>query len=89
MDAFVEVPGLRVSLEHDEYDYLSPHAVIRFTKDWRGASRDEIYRAMAAGDPPVYLHDIFNPDELAVNPFNLDDEELGIVIERLREELVG
>lgn len=89
VDAFVEVPGLRVSLEHDEYDYLSPHAVIRFTKDWRGATRDEIYRAMAAGDPPVYLHDIFNPDELAVNPFNLDDEELSIVIERLREELVG
>ena len=89
VDALAEAPGLRVTLEHDEHNYLIPHAVMRFTKEWRGPSRNEVYQAMVDGDPPVYLHDIFDPDELAVDPFNLDDEELGIVIRRLGEELLG
>lgn len=88
VDALAEAPGLRVTLEHDEHNYLIPHAVMRFTKEWRGPSRNEVYQAMIDGDPPVYLHDIFDPDELAVDPFNLDDEELGIVIRRLGEELL-
>ena len=89
VDALAEAPGLRVTLEHDEHNYLIPHAVMRFTKEWRGPSRNEVYQAMIDGDPPVYLHDIFDPDELAVDPFNLDDEELSIVIRRLGEELLG
>ncbi len=89
VDALAEAPGLRVTLEHDEHNYLIPHAVMRFTEEWRGPSRNEVYQAMIDGDPPVYLHDIFDPDELAVDPFNLDDEELGIVIRRLGEELLG
>ena len=89
VDALVEFPGLRVTLEHDEWNYLIPHAVIGFTREWEGAGRDEVYRAMVDGDPPVYLHDIFNPDELAVDPFNLDEEELQIVIRRLGETLGG
>lgn len=89
VDALAEAPGLRVTLEHDEHNYLIPHAVMRFTKEWRGPSRNDVYQAMIDGDPPVYLHDIFDPDELAVDPFNLDDEELGIVIRRLGEELLG
>lgn len=89
VDALAEAPGLRVTLEHDEHNYLIPHAVMRFTNEWRGPSRNEVYQAMIDGDPPVYLHDIFDPDELAVDPFNLDDEELGIVIRRLGDELLG
>lgn len=89
VDALAEAPGLRIRLEHDEHNYLIPHAVIGFTREWRGPDRNAVYRAMASGDPPVYMHDIFNPDELAVDPFNLDDEELEIVIRRLSEELLG
>ena len=89
VDALIEAPGLEVSVEHDEWDYLIPHAVIRFTRDWRGPSRDEVDHAMAAGDPPIYMHNIFNPDELAVDPINLDERELEIVIRRLREVLLG
>ena len=89
VDALAEVEGLRVTLEHDEFNYLIPHAVMRFTREWRGPGRDEVYAAMAAGDPPIYLHDIFDPDELAVDPFNLDAEELEIVIRRLSETLLG
>ena len=89
VDALAEVEGLRVTLEHDEFNYLIPHAVMRFTREWRGPGRDEVYAAMVAGDPPIYMHDIFDPDELAVDPLNLDDEELEIVIRRLSEVLLG
>ena len=89
VDALIEAPGLEVSVKHDEWDYLTPIAVIRFTRDWRGPSRDEVDAAMASGDPPIYLHNIHNPDELAVDPFNLDERELDVVIRRLREELLG
>ena len=89
VDALIETPGLDVSVKHDEWDYLTPIAVMRFTRDWRGPSRDEVDAAMATGDPPIYLHNIHNPDELAVDPFNLDEQELDIVIRRLRDVLLG
>ena len=89
VDALIEAPGLEVSVKHDDWDYLTPIAVMRFTRDWRGPSRDEVDSAMASGDPPIYLHNIHNPDELAVDPFNLDERELETVIRRLREVLLG
>jgi seryl-tRNA(Sec) selenium transferase len=87
VDALIEFPGLVATVEHDEHDYLVPHAVFRFSRDWKGRGRDEIRDTLVRGDPPIYMHDIFNPDELAIDPFNLDDAELEIVIRRLREEL--
>ena len=88
VDALIEFPGLDVSIRHDEFDYLTPLAVIRFTRDWRGPDRDRVNAAMASGDPPIYLHDIHNPNELGVDPFNLDPQELETVIQRLRETLL-
>lgn len=87
VDALIEAPGLKVAVEHDEHNYLIPHAVMQFTREWRGPSRDEVLSEMAKGDPPVFLHWLGNPDELAVDPFNVSDEELDVVIRRLREEL--
>ena len=87
VDALVEVPGIRVTVEHDEYDYNSPTAVIKLTGDWNGADRNDILASMAQGDPSIFLHSLCGPDEVAVDPFNLDDEELETVIRRLREEL--
>ena len=87
VDALSEVPGLKISLEHDNHDYLIPHAVMKFGSDWRGPSRDEILNAMADGDPPIYLHFLGQPDELAVDPLNLTEEENILVISRLREKL--
>ena len=89
VDALIEAPGLRVSVEHDDWHYLTPIAVMKFTSDWRGPSRDETRERLASGDPPIYLHDINDPDELAVDPFNLDERELETVITRLRETLLG
>ena len=87
VDALVEIPGLSVALEHDKNNYLIPCAVIRFADDWRGPGRDAIARAMEQGSPQVYLHQLGGPEELAVDPLNLTEPEVEIVIRRLREEL--
>ena len=87
VDALVELPGLRVTLEHDGINYLIPHAVIRFTDEWRGPSRDAVAAAMERGVPQVYLHQLGGPQELAVDPLNLTEEETETVIRRLRDEL--
>jgi L-seryl-tRNA(Ser) seleniumtransferase len=88
VDAFIEMPGLEVSLEHDPYNFLIPHAVVRLTDEWNGRSRDEIWNSLTEGDPAIYMHNIGDPDALVLDPFNLNDEELGIVIQRLHEELL-
>ena len=88
VDALTEVPGLEVTFEHDERDYLIPTAVLRFGREWRGPSRNEVAKALQTGDPPVFLHQLGNPDELAVDPLNLRDDEVEIVVRRLREELL-
>jgi len=87
VDALIEIPGLRVALEHDGVNYLIPHAVIRFTQEWRGPGRDAVAAAMEQGDPSIHLHQLGGPGELAVDPLNLTEEETEIVIRRLREEL--
>ena len=88
VDAFIEMPGLEVSLEHDPFNFLIPHAVVRLTDEWNGRSRDEIWNSLTEGDPAIYMHNIGDPDALVLDPFNLNDEELGIVIQRLHEELL-
>lgn len=87
VDALVEIPGLRVTLEHDRENYLIPHAVIRFEDDWRGLSRDAVAQAMEQGSPQIYLHQLGGPHQLAVDPLNLTEAEVETVIRRLREEL--
>ncbi len=88
VDAFIEVPGLQASVEHDPYNYLIPHAVMQLTDEWNGRSRDDIWNSLTEGDPAIYLHNVGDPDSLVIDPFNLSEEELGIVIERLHQELL-
>ena len=87
MDALVEIPGLHVTVEHDKFSYLIPHAVIRFSDEWRGPPRDSVARAMEQSDPQIHLHQLGGPHELAVDPLNLTEPEVEVVIRRLREEL--
>ena len=89
VDALIEIPGLSVEVVHDRYDYLIPMAQIGFTDEWDGASRDTIWEELANSDPVIYLGNIGGPDELLVDPFNLTDSELEVVIERLHNKLVG
>ncbi|MCP5150443.1 MAG: aminotransferase class V-fold PLP-dependent enzyme [Chromatiales bacterium] len=86
-DALADFDALTPTVVHDQRDYMIPHLLLHFPERWNGPSRDAVFEALAKGDPPVFLHDIGPPNELAVDPFNLDDEELEIVIRRLREVL--
>ena len=88
VDALVEIPGLRVSVEQDDYDYNVPTAAIRFTKEWDGPDQEQVLKRMWEGDPPIYLHTLGGPDQLGVEPTNLDEEDLHTVIRRLREVLL-
>lgn len=88
VDGLIEVPGIKITLEHDKFNYLIPHALIRFENEWKGPSRDQVWNALAEGDPAIYMHNIGDPDEMALDPFNLNDEELELVNQRLREELL-
>ena len=88
VDALIEIPGLDVTVEHDGYNYIIPIALMKFGREWDGPSRDEVLKAMASGDPQIHLQQLGDPDELVVEPMNLDEEELDTVISRLREELL-
>ena len=87
VDALIELPGLDVSIEHDYKNYLIPTAVFHFTKEWDGPSRDAVLERMKQGERPVYLYWLCGPDTLAVDPLNVDEEEMRTVISRLLEEL--
>ena len=49
---------------------------------------DQVWEQMIASQPAIYLSNLGTPDELAVDPFNIADSELEIVIDRLQELLV-
>ena len=88
VDALVEIPGLKVTVEHDEYDYTVPTAVIKFEPGRQGPSRGQVADALAAGDPPIYFSNLSDPDVLAIDPTNLTENEVEILTHRLREELL-
>ena len=89
VDALVEIPGITVAVQQDEHDFLTPTTTIRFDKSWRGRARNDILQSLEHGNPPIYLQANFLPeDAVAVDPFNVDDDELDPLIKRLREELL-
>ena len=47
----------------------------------------KLFELLSKGDPPIFLHTLGNPDELGVDPMNLDEQELETLIHRLSEEL--
>lgn len=87
VDAFIEMPGLRPVVEHDENNYLIPQAVIYFEQSWNGPRGPEIAKALLEGDPPISLSPVTRGDEICVDPFSLQPGELEVVIRRLSEEL--
>ena len=89
VDALIEIPGLEVSVEQDSNDYLTPSAVLKFGSGWNGPTKDDFMAALEEGDPPVFLQGSFVPEDvMAVDPFNVSEEELPVLINRLREELL-
>ena len=87
VDQIIEVPGIDVSVKHNRDHYI-PHAVIKFGPDWRGPDRDEIHRRLMAGTPRIFIANYGPPDEMFVDPLNIQEGELEVVAERVRDELV-
>jgi L-seryl-tRNA(Ser) seleniumtransferase len=88
LDRIVEIPGIAVRIVHNRDHYI-PHAMIRFTDAWRGPDREELHRRLMAGSPRVYVMNISRSGELIVDPLNIQDGEIDIVAERVREELIN
>ena len=85
-ESLTPAAGLKVTIEHDQYNYLIPTTVLTFGSEYEGPSRDAILERMATGKPPIFLHFIGNPNELAIDPINLNGEEVEIIIRRLNQE---
>ena len=87
VDQIVEIPGVAASIKHDRDHYI-PQVAITFSDEWRGPDFGEIHRRLMAGTPRIFLMNIPYTGELIVDPLNIQDDELEIVAERVREELI-
>lgn len=89
VDALIEIPGLEVTIKWDDNDFLIPNAVIDLGASWAGPTKTNFLSALETGDPPVFLNGSPLPDGLvAVDPFNVSEDELETLIRRIREELL-
>ncbi len=87
-DALAGIPGLRVSLEQDDRDRLTPQATVRFTAEWHGPGPAEVAQALRRGDPPIYIGARPEEAEVYVNSHMLQEGEPEIIARRLRQMLV-
>ena len=55
VDSLIEVPGLKITLEHDGIDYLLPNAVLHLGGDWSGPSAPEVAAALQRTGRPAHL----------------------------------
>jgi L-seryl-tRNA(Ser) seleniumtransferase len=88
VDQITEIPGIRAQVEHDNKDHPIPHAVIYFERDWRGPDGDEIHRRLMERSPRVYISPLGFMGEIYMDPINLQDGEIEIVAEAIRDELL-
>ena len=88
VDQVAEIPGVHAEVVHN-YDHYIPHAVVTLTDRWRGPQATEIAERLIAGSPRVYVAAGFGGgNTIWVDPLNIQDGELTIVADRLREELL-
>ena len=88
VDQITEIPGIRAQVEHDDKDHPIPHAVIYFERDWRGPDGEEIHRRLMTRSPRVYISPLGFMGEIYMDPINLQDGEIEIVAEAIRDELL-
>lgn len=88
VDQITEIPGIRAQVEHDDKDHPIPHAVIYFERDWHGPDGDEIHRRLMARSPRVYISPLGFMGEIYMDPINLQEREIEIVAEAIRDELL-
>ncbi len=79
------LPGVRCEVKHEYFRHFVPTAVIEFTAEWSGPSVADIADRLHEGSPRIYV--VSSHDSINVNPFNVRDEEVEILSDRLIEEL--
>ena len=91
VEALGDIPGLRIVVEHDPVNRVIPHAVVYFSPGWSGPSGAAVQRALAQGEPHIYVQQGPNQggyvDEIAIDPINLQPGDEKVLVTRLREEL--
>lgn len=89
LDQISEIPGIKAEIRHD-YDHYIPHVVVTFAENWRGPEYSEIATRMKADSPRIYVQVDYreNPDRMWIDPLNLQDGEVEIVAEKLRNTLI-
>ena len=85
VDLLHDIPGIKVTVEEDEFDYLNPMAIIKFQPDWKGPYRDELQDILIERHPRIYIRALAGPEETGIDPFNVDDHEMEIILKRLKE----
>ena len=85
VDLLSDIPGIKVTVEEDEFDYLNPMAIIKFQSDWKGPFRDELQDILIEKHPRIYIRALAGPEETGIDPFNVDDNEMEIILKRLKE----
>lgn len=90
VDQIAEIPGISAEVLHN-YDHYIPHAVVKFTENWNGPTYGEIAERMKSGNPRIYAAIDYrpNPDRMWIDPLNLQDGEVEIVAEQLRNILIS
>jgi len=89
VEALSRIPGVRATVEQNDYSHLIPQAVVSFDDSWKGPKGQEVVGMLQKGDPPIYLSPVTFGDELAVEPFSLNNDEVDLVARRLREVLTA
>ncbi len=89
VDQITEIPGLSAEVLHN-YDHYIPHAVITFAENWKGPSYPEIATRLKAGSPRIFaaVDHRKTASSMWIDPLNLQDGEVEIVAEQLRNILV-
>ncbi|WP_236795238.1 PLP-dependent transferase [Amycolatopsis sp. GM8] len=88
-DGIGEIPGVEVTVRHDDFEFFVPTTVVSLTPEWTGPEADEIARRLLSGEPRVFLYHDRQFRRLTANPTSLQDGEAEIVGRRMRDELAG
>ena len=75
------------AVKHDKEDYLTPISSLYFTDEWEGPKAGEILQRLKEGDKPIFMSNLIHPNEIIFDPLNVADDEVDVVIKKIRESM--
>jgi L-seryl-tRNA(Ser) seleniumtransferase len=89
IDALADLPGIKVMRSFpSEAGQPMPRAEIRIVEPFNSITRDQVQDKLREGDPCIYLASA-GDDGVYVNPQTLQEDEVNIIVQRLREIISG